>query len=444
MIPKGFRPFFLVWLGQVVSMFGSGLTFFALGVWVFQRTGKASEYGLMLAISALPALALSPILGALVDRYDRRKVMILADVGAALTSLALLLLMWSGRLEMWHVLIIVAVGVTCNTLQAPAFHSSIPLLVPQEHLGRVGGFMQFGMSGAQFVAPLAGGLLLAPLGMAGIIGIDFATFLFSMLMLFLIRIPKPEASPAEAGQKPSMMREIGYGWKYIVDRPGFVSLVSFVAILNLFFGVAFALLTPLVLTTHGPAALGTVISLTIGGAVAGGLIMTAWGGPKSRMVGVLGFSFLVGLGLVIAGLKPSLLLLIAGMILVYLMVPMLSICNQVIWQTKVEPSVQGRVHALRQMVGQGSAPLAYFLAGPLADRVFEPMFQPGGSMAASAGQILGTGPGRGIGFLFVLMGIGLSATALLGYFYPRLRNLEHEIPDALPPAPPAAEPAPAT
>jgi MFS transporter, DHA3 family, macrolide efflux protein len=437
---RGFRSFVTIWIGQIVSMFGSGLTQFALGVWVYQKTGSVTLFTLIAVFATLPAISLSPFAGALVDRFDRRWLMILSDAGAAAATAALVLLLWADRLELWHLYVIVALISTANAVQFPAFGASITLLVPKQHFGRVGGMMQFGTSAAEILAPLLAGVLIGTLHIHGVIAIDLATFLFAAVMLLLIRIPRPEVSAAGAAGRGSLLRQAGFGWTYIRQRPGLLALLAYFSGINFLFPFGLVLATPLVLSFAGTEELGMVLAIGAAGSVVGSLVMSAWGGPKRKIHGILGLGPVLALGLVLAGLRPSVPLVAAGLFLAFSAIPILNASSQAIWQVKVEPDVQGRVFAMRRMIAQITAPLAFFLAGPLAENVFNPLLEPGGALAGSVGAVLGTGEGRGIGLLLVIMGLAFLALTAIGYSYRRLRLLEDDLPDAVP-ARPSAIPA---
>ncbi|HEX3526197.1 MAG TPA: MFS transporter [Thermoanaerobaculia bacterium] len=434
------KNFFIFWLGQVVSMLGSGLTGFGLGVWVYQRTGSVSDFTLIYVFGALPGLVLAPLMGTLVDRWDRRWALILANFGASISTLALVILLTENMLQLWHIYIIVAIGASCISLQTPVFSATVPLLLPKKHFGRASGMMQLGPASSRIIAPLLAGLLMPILKLQGLIALDLGTFVFASITLLILKIPKVAPGPV-ARVKKGLLREAMYGWTYIKERPGLVSLLLFFAGLNLLFACSQVLTTPLVLSFAKPPQLGVVLSLASAGMLAGSIAMSIWGGPPKRIWGILLFSPVLGLSFLVIGLRPSVALIGAGAFLLFFVVPIINGCDDAIWQAKVEPQVQGRVFATAQLVSTFTAPIAYLLAGPLADRFFEPLMRPGGALAGSLGQVLGVGPGRGIALQFGVMGLLLIAAALSGFLYPRLRSLEDEIPDAVHTAAPAAVPA---
>lgn len=429
---KGWRNFLLIWLGQMVSLAGSGLTTFGLGVWVYERTGSATAFTLIYVCATAPALFTAPLAGALVDRWDRRRMLILSNLGAAIGPALFVLLLALGRLEIWHVYVIVALVTVFTSCQFPAFGAAITMLVPKARLGQASGMMQMGHSVARIVAPLLAGLLMPVIRLQGIILIDVFTFLFGLATVLLATIPRPERTAAgEAAARGSLLRQAAFGWSYLRERPSLLSLLGFFAVLNLFFAMSQVLVAPLVLSSATERQLGFVLATGSAGLLAGSLLMSAWGGPARRILGVLGFSPLLGLALLVIGTGRSIPAIAIGMFLMYFLVPIINGSDQALWQSKVEPDVQGRVFAMRQVFSQFTAPLSYFLAGPLADRVFEPLLLPGGPLAATAGQLLGVGAGRGIGLQFLVMGVLLATAALAGLAYAPLRQLDEEVTEAV-------------
>jgi MFS family permease len=210
-------------------------------------------------------------------------------------------------------------------------------------------------------------------------------------------------------------------------------LLWYFALANFLLNVSGVMLTPLVLSFGGPDALGLVQGAFGLGMLVGSLIMSAWGGPKRRVIGLIGFATLIPLGMMITGSSMSLVIIGMGSFVLMFFIPFASALSQAIFQTKVAPDVQGRVFAIRGMIAQSIMPLAFLISGPLADGLLEPLMADGGVLATTfVGTTLGTGPGRGIGLMFVLSGILLIAASVIAFINPRIRNLEEEIPDAIP------------
>jgi MFS transporter, DHA3 family, macrolide efflux protein len=428
----GMRIFTVIWFGQLISTLGSGLTGFALGVWIYQKTGSATLFALNMLAYALPTLLVSPLAGALVDRWDRRWVMILSDSGAALNTLAVVLLLFANRLEIWHIYLITAIGAALNTFQWPAYSAATTLLVPKDKLGRAGGMVQIGEAISQLISPAVAGALYVTTGLRGVVLIDFATFVIAVTTLLLVRIPQPEISLEGRAGKGSLLQEAAYGWKYIVARPGLLGLLLVFAAYNFLTGLSTPLIAPMVLDMASPKVYGYLGSLVGLGMLAGTLVMSIWGGPRRRIHGVLAFLAVSGLFMALLGFTPYIpVMALAGFGLMFTM-PIINGSSQAIWQSKVAADVQGRVFSVRRMIAWSTTPLAFALAGPLADRIFKPLLTPDGALAGSLGQVIGVGPGRGIGLLFILIGLTCSVAALSGYLSPRVRNLEDELPDAVP------------
>jgi DHA3 family macrolide efflux protein-like MFS transporter len=431
--PSGLRAFFVIWLGQVISTIGSSLTGFVLGVWVYQQTGSATQFALIAACATLPSILLAPIAGALVDRHDRRMVMIVADFGAALSTVVLALLWSAGALDVWHIWAATAFASACNAFQTPAYTASLTLLVPPEHLARANGLGQAGQA-LGIIAPVIAAGLVASVGVSGVIAIDLATFAFAVVTLFIVRIPRPEVSAAGAAARGSLRREAAYGWEYLRQRPALMWLTVLFAFFNFFISMSAVLVQPLILSFTTVGGLGWLMFAGGSGMLAGSLVMGAWGGPRRRIHGVLGFVILGGLFLFAHGLAPS-PWLIAVMAPAFLFtVPVVGSSFIAILQTRTPPDVQGRVFATVRMLSMIAVPASYFLAGPLADGVFEPAMAPGGALAPVLGGLIGTGAGRGIALMFIVSGLVLAATAVAAYGSPLIRGVEDDAPatDAAP------------
>lgn len=426
---KSMRTFMIILAGQFVSLLGSGLTSFALGVWVFLLTGSVTQFTLIALSSAVPGIVMAPFAGALVDRWDRRKAMILSDSGAALRTLAIAVLLYTNNLEVWHIYIAAAINSIFGTFQRPAFTAATTLLVPKRNLARASGMVQTTHAASQIMSPVMAGVLIVTIQLWGVLIIDFATFLFALLTLLLIRVPKPEITTEGQKGKGSLLQEAAYGWTYIRARPGLFALLLFFASVNFSFSFFVVLFTPMVLSFASPAVLGTVQSVGGIGMLIGGLVLSAWGGPNRRVNGVLGFAALAGAAVVLSGLQPNALLIAAGNFAVFFSVPLVNGCSQAIWQTKTAPDIQGRVFSVRAMIAWSTTPLSFLLAGPLADSVFEPLMAANGYLAESMGQLIGVGPGRGIGLMFVIMGVLMVMVAVMSFLHPRLRLVEDELPD---------------
>ncbi len=426
----GMGVFTLVWIGQMVSIIGSGLTSFALDIWVYQQTRSVTQFALASLCTLLPPLLLSPIAGALVDRWNRRWCMILSDCGTALSVMAIAVLVYSNQLEVWHIYIVVAIASTFGAFQSPAYSASIAMLVPKAHLHRANSMIQTGDALAMLLPPVLGGFTLVSLGLPGVIAIDFGTFLFSICTLLLVRIPDPEPT-ADTDRPISFWAEVIYGWKYIHARPGLMGLMLLFVVGNFVLAIVGQLIAPLILSFANADMLGIVYAIDGVGMLLGTLLISMGKTPSRQVSAILGFQMLGGFCLLLTGFQASIPAIALSTFLFSFGATIINISSQYIWQTKVAPNVQGRVFAVERMLGSSLQPFAYILVGPLADRVFEPLMATNGALAGSVGQIIGVGAGRGIGLMFILMGAITIVTTVAGYQYPRLRLLEDELADQI-------------
>ncbi len=425
------RSFSIIWFGQLISTIGSGLTGFALGVWIYEQTGSVTLYSLSILSFILPSVLLSPLAGALVDRWPRRWVMVMSDAGAGLATLAIWLLLAGGRLEIWHVYVANVFNAAFTTFQWPAYSAATTMLVRKEQLGRAGGMVQIGEAISQLISPAVAGFLFVRFGLNSVVLVDFITFAFAVLTLLAVRIPDPERTAEGKAGQGSLLREMAYGWQYIAARKGLLGLLLYFASINFTFGMIGPLLVPMMLEMATADVIGGVFSAIGLGMLFGTIVMSAWGGPKRRVLGVIGSGIVMSFFLMVLGLKPSLLLIgISGFGAMFV-VPIMNGSSQALWQTKTAPDVQGRVFSVRRMIAQFTTPIATVIAGPLADRVFQPLMVEGGPLAASLGQVIGVGPGRGTGLLFIVMGVAALAFSLIAFSIPRIRNVERELPDAV-------------
>lgn len=426
------RAFGLMWFGQLISLVGSGLSRFALGVWVYRSTGSATNFALITLCSFLPGLITAPFAGALVDRWDRRWVMVGCNLASSVGVLAIVLLVRGDALQVWHVYLVAGISSVVTSFHWPAYIASTTQMVPKQHLGRANGLMQFGQASAESLAPMLAGALIGLVGMVGVVLVDVVTFFFAAFSLLLVRIPRPAVSGAGRKARGSLWREAAFGWTFIRERPGLFGLLLFFAVLNIVTSIVTVLITPLVLSFASEKVLGTVQAVSSSGLLVGSVVMTVTGGPRPRIYGVLAFGLMTGVALAIAGWTSNPVVIGTGLFLLTFGGPIINGSSQAIWQQKVPPDIQGRVFAVRRLIAQFTVPLGFLSAGPLADFVFRPLLVPGGPLAGSVGRVLGVGPGRGIGLIYVILSVVPIVASLIGLTRPRLRRVEEEIPDAIP------------
>ncbi len=423
--------FYLMWFGQMVSQIGSGLTTFAMGVWVYQQSGSAAKFTTIALLSGLPGLVLMPIAGVLVDRWNKRWTMLLSEAICGLASLFMLLMTVSGRLTIAHIYICVVVFSVSGTFGFLAFYPAITLTVPKRMLGRVSGMTYASQATSQIAGPLLGGLMITFMGLQSIFLADVLTFVFAIATLLIIHIPKAEKTGEEENASPSIFREALYGWTYITERPSLLAVILFFTTTNFFLTMALVLFSPMILSFHTAPVLGTLNSISGIGMLAGSLVMSTWGGPKDRIRGVLGFSMIVSGSLILIGLTPKVFIIAPALFALYFAIPLANSCSQAFWQTKTTQEVQGRVFSLRRMIAGAMSPISFAVAGRIADRWFEPMLASGGALSDSVGRFFGVGPGHGMAFIFVLCGSIALILQTAAFKFPTLRRAESILPDAI-------------
>jgi hypothetical protein len=279
-------------------------------------------------------------------------------------------------------------------------------------------------------SPLLAGVLLPLIGLTGVVLLDFASYFFALFALLLVRIPKA-SDIAERQTVTPLWRSALDGWHYVMAQPGFRGILSYVVVVNLALHMARVLAVPMVLTFTSPQTLAWMVSIGVGGMIASGFALAVLPiPPQRRMTGVLAGGLLCGLALVIMGLRPSPMLVAIGMFGAYFSLPVIDGCIDVIWQTRTPARIHGRVSASFRLASAIAAPVAYAAAGPLADRVFEPMLAPAGRLAVVLGRGFGSGPGRGTGLIFVLLGLGVMVAVIATYLSPTVRRVEE--PEAKP------------
>jgi MFS transporter, DHA3 family, macrolide efflux protein len=426
-------PFSILWIGQSVSLLGTTMTGFALAIWAFQIAPlemRATAFSYMQVAYLLPLILVSPLAGVLVDRWDRKRIMILSDLLAGLATAVILVLYVSGNLRLWHLFVVNAIEGILQTFQWPAYSAAITLMVEKKHYARASAMTQLAGNTSGIFAPLLAGSVIGFIPSYGVLFIlvfDVLTFLFAVGTILFLRIPPPVVTAEGRLGRGSLMKEIVYGFQYIWKRPGLLGLQVTYLFGNFFSNLSFTLLAPMVLTrTAGNSLIfGSVQTAGSLGGVLGGLAISAWGGLKRKSVGVTAGWALVGLtGVLVIGLGRSPWIWAAGMFMAALLVPLIDSSNQAIWQSKVAPDVQGRVFSTRRMIAWLANPLGAALAGPLADRLLEPNMQPGAELAVALGWLVGSGPGAGMALVFVYAGLAILLVGMIAYSVPAIRQVE--------------------
>ncbi len=430
--PTGFSSFAIIWIGQAISLLGTSMSNFALTVWAYQMTGSATALALVGFFYTAPLLLVSPIAGAIVDRSNRKIMMMLNDLAAGMATLGILILNLTGSLQIWHLYVVAAIAGTFQTFQWPAYSAAITMIVPKEHYARANAMNELAGNSSGVFAPLLAGALLGIIGLTGILLIDVATFVFAIGALLLVNIPQPKASAEGEQSKGSLWKESLFGFRYIFERPSLLGLQMVFLMGNFFNGIAFAVWAPMILarTDNNALIFGSAETAGAIGGVVGGVVMSVWGGPKRRVHGVLLGWMLSGLlGTLLAGLGRGLPIWATAMFFNAFLVPLINSSNQAIWQAKVPPDLQGRVFAIRRLIAWLVSPLSMLIAGPLADFILEPPMRHPSLLSELFGWLVGIGPGSGMALMFIFAGLMMALVGMAGYLVRIVREAETILPD---------------
>jgi MFS family permease len=427
------KGFTIVWAGQILSVLATSMTSFALTIWAYKETGSATALGIMSTSFILPFLLISPFAGVMVDRYDRKLMMMVSDFGGVTATVGILLVHLTGQLQIWHLYAAAVINGLANTFQWPAYSAAISTMVPKEKYSRANGMMSLIESGPSVFSPMLAGALLPILGLRGILILDIGTFLLAISALLAVHVPKPPSTHEGQAGKGNLLSEAAYGFRYILARRGLLGLLIFFLIQNSLMGIGGSVVAPFVLSRTGnnSVALGATQSAWAVGAVVGGVLMSVWGGFKRRMRSILiGELFLGFFGLILFGLGRSLEHWMAAAAIAAVFMPLTNGASQAIWQAKVAPDVQGRVFSARRMIAWLMDPVTPILAGGLADYVTEPFMRSSSPQALSLGLLVGRGPGSGMALQFIFAGIvSVLVVISVALFVPVVRDLEDRLAD---------------
>jgi DHA3 family macrolide efflux protein-like MFS transporter len=414
---RGWGRFAAVWLPQTLALTGRGLTTFALGVWVYQRTQSATLFALLQVIAILPSIIAAPLIGWAVDRLGARRALLIADGAAVLIVVALeaAFLNDAASPALLYTILMIGGAVTC--LAWPAYTALVTLLAPPAQIARAAALMQLGFAGQQVVAPAVAGLLFGLVGIGGIIAVDLVLSLVAVASLIVLRIETPVIRDAHWKQ------DVRDAWRLIGDR-GLFRLAAYILASYLPGGFVIALSTPLVLSIAGPEALGLVLTAMGAGMLAGAVVASGLAKAEGGIRRLLRYDVMLVTAMLAAGVATTpTRVAVLGFLFLFGLAGLMAE-EQAVWQVRVPAAAQGRVFALRRAITWASLPISYAIAGPLADSVFTPALSAGGALAASVGSLFGTGPGRGIALLLMCAGVAKALVVAAGSADCKLKRLD--------------------
>lgn len=405
--PKSLRPFMTLWVGQVFSLLGSQLVQFALIWWLTQQTGSATVLAIASIVGLVPQVVLGPFVGPLVDRWNRKWTMIVADAVVALSTLALVYLYWAGGVETWQIYVVLFVRALGGAFHYPAMTASTSLMVPPEHLTRIQGLNQILNGGMSIAAAPLGALLLSLLPMEGILFIDIITAILAIGTILIVDVPQPQRGKEDssAEDQPTYFDDLRAGFRYMINWRGLLIMAGMAMLVNMVLSPMNSFM-PLLVTEHfdGTAWHLGLIEAGFGvGILLGGLLLGVWGGFKKRtytlLIGLAG----IGVSVMLVGLAPASLfgLALVGMLAGGIMSSLTNGSMMAIFQAAVEPSMQGRVFTLIGSAATAMMPLGLIVAGPLADII-------------------------GVQTLFVIGGLITIVAGVVGFFIPSVVNIDKD------------------
>lgn len=426
----GFRTFLTVWIGQLISIVGTSLTWFGLSIWVYLETGSVTQLSIMMLAANLPRILLSPVAGALVDRWDRRWAMIISDGLSGIGTLVIAVAFLTDSVSIGLLVVVAAVISTFEAVHWPAYQAATTLLVPKERYSQASGMVQMAEAAGQLMAPFLGGALVALGGVGVLIAVDVVTFLIAVATLAIVRFPRPVRTAQGAAATGTLRQESAFGFRYIWRRRPLLALLVAFAAMNLVLGFIGPVFIAYMLSFTNETTMGLIMSLGATGMLVGSIAASAVQVTSGRVLRIVLAAVALGAMLVLLGSSTSLILILAALFVGMLVVPYASAMSQSIWMSKVEPDVQGRVFSVRSMIAQITNPIALALVGPLADRVFVPLMEGDSAFAGMLASITGTGAGAGYAAMFVVLGFACVLVAAGGWAYAPLRHLERDVPDA--------------
>lgn len=422
------RTFTLIWFGQLVSAIGSLMTFFALTLWAWDTTGSAMALALVGLFFQLPQIPATLFAGVIVDRFNRKTLMLIGDAVTAVATLIVGGLYVIQQLDIWHLYWVAALAGGFSQIQILAYQASVSLMVPKQQYTRVSSMASIVHYGSNIVGPALAGVLYPIIELSGIVAIDLITFAIAFITLSVASIPQPDVKTAP--QSEDWKTQLTFGFCYVWQQPSLKALLLFTVLFTFAHDLGAALQKPMLLArTDGDPIVVASVSAAAGiGGVAGAVLLSLWGGPQRRIYGLLGGYIGAGISKMTFGLGQLPAVWVPAQVCSSLNFPLLGSCRSALWMDNISSESQGRVFAANSLVTQIASAIAVLLAGPLADRVLEPAMASGNWLS----PIFGSGPGAGMAILYFICSLALLLIGISGFWVPQLRAIEqspvHKLP----------------
>ena len=422
---QSFRYFLILWIGELIATVGSGLTAFALAVYVFQLTQSASSVALMMLLAFLPTILLAPLAGVLADRFDRRLLMIIGDGCSAFGPMIILLASIMGELAMWHIYLGVVISAAFSALLEPAYKATITDLLPEHLYSKASGLVQLAGASRYLLAPVIAGLLLAWTNIQTILLIDISTIVVTLITISVVRKKIAGKQNTQLHDNRNFRSDFREGWQSITQNKGVLMLTLSMSVVTFCVGFFQTLFSPMILSFTNEKILGTLLSVSATGMLIGSLFLGLFAMNR-------GFVFKLSLALAILGIFISLTgittnIYIIGLsaFLFFSTLPFVNTSAEVLLRKNIDQDKQGRAWGLIGTISQLGYVFAYSISGLLADYIFNPAFLENGWLAKSAiGALIGVGAGRGIGFMLFISGALMVLFSFTIYKVKTIHSLE--------------------
>lgn len=421
---KHFSKFLILWIGQFFSMIGSGLTLFALGIYIFQTTGSVTSFTMLLLCIFLPAIIIKPFGGVLADRFDRRLLMFFGDFGASLGTVFILLLMFYQPSGLWFIYVGIIISSIFGAFQEPAYKATITDLLPKDLYDKASGLMQLASSSQYLISPFIAGILLSFFDIKFIFIIDILTFFLAVITILWVR--KSIGTINLKKKTSKFLHDFKEGFDELLKQKGVLWLVVLTMSVLFFVGLLQSLLVPMLLSLTNAKFTGIIQSITASGMIAGSLAIGTFGSNK-KYVKMLSVSlFFTGIFFSLIGVNTNLIFIAIAGFMFFSFLPFVNTSIEVLIRNNIDNEKQGRIWSIISTITYFGSIIAFFVAGFLSDKVFNPLLQTGGLLALNIGKVIGVGDTRGIGLIFIIAGIFISFTSIIIYRNKYIKKLEFD------------------
>jgi MFS transporter, DHA3 family, macrolide efflux protein len=428
-VQQNLRPYIVVLIGQLCSLLGSQMTSFGLAIWVYQKYGSVTSLALVSVAAMLPVVLLGPVVGIYLDRLNRKKLLLAGNIGPAFSILAMAILFWLDRLEVWHIVVLAVLSSSFAAVLQPGFAASTTMMVPVAQLSRANGMRSLGFGIVTLLYPALAGALLGLIELKGVFIVDLISFAVGIISLACVEIPQPKKRADSEHASGRFFAEMQLALRYLRENYSLLLLMFFYALVVFIISTMQVCFTPLVLSFTDASTLGVILSVGGCGVILGGIVTLRWNGPERKILATFATGFAIAIVSIFAPILPNPITMAIGAFIIMALFPIVNTSSMYIWQRKVPPDLQGRVFGISAFLVGGMTPLAYLIAGPLADQVFKPLLKEGGSLVDLLGPYYGVGEGRGVALMMSCFGFLCLFILLLGWLNPRIRHIDTELPD---------------